>query len=414
MKKLFVILFICLTNLHSQNVAINTTGAAPNISAGLDIDYSDKGLLVPRVALSATNNNSPIGASIATSLLIYNTATASSGTTAVTPGYYYWDGSLWQRLQNTTAWQINGNSGTNPSTNFVGTTDFNGLAFRTVNVERMRINENGHVGINLIPNSLNRLQIAGNVSIGSSSFVTSYVSPTNGMLIEGKLGVGHTTVASGNYLDVAGGSAIGRVFVGGVNAPSNGLLVQGSVTFSNNTFQIADSISAKLNVFSNNQGVLLPRVALTSKIVASPVTSPANSLLVFNTATAGSSPNNVFPGYYYWNSSTSQWVRLLTELDAFVKPIRRVLGSNVTVLPTDYTIIAEGSYTVTLPNPTTVPLGRIYVVKIHDCITSPLSVSSSGGATINGSSTLLVSGAVGYDCQVTLQSDGVNWVIISD
>lgn len=68
------------------------------------------------------------------------------------------------------------------------------------------------------------------------------------------------------------------------------------------------SPSAKLEIFSNNQGFLPPRIALTATNAASPVTSPATGLLVFNTATTGTAPNNVTPGYYYWDGSL--WVRL--------------------------------------------------------------------------------------------------------
>ena len=78
----------------AQNVSINTTGAAPNASAGLDIDFTNKGLLIPRVALTITTSNAPIGAGIATSLMVYNTATVND----VIPGYYYWDGTKWVRL----------------------------------------------------------------------------------------------------------------------------------------------------------------------------------------------------------------------------------------------------------------------------------------------------------------------------
>ncbi len=68
------------------------------------------------------------------------------------------------------------------------------------------------------------------------------------------------------------------------------------------------SASAQLDVTSTTKGVLIPRVALTSLTSASPVTSPTTSLLVYNTATAGTSPSNVTPGYYYWNGTA--WVRL--------------------------------------------------------------------------------------------------------
>lgn len=42
-------------------------------------------------------------------------------------------------------WSINGNSGTNPTTNFIGTTDNQDLAFRTNNVEKVRITAKGQI-----------------------------------------------------------------------------------------------------------------------------------------------------------------------------------------------------------------------------------------------------------------------------
>ena len=63
--------------------------------------------------------------------------------------------------------------------------------------------------------------------------------------------------------------------------------------------------SARLHVSSSTKGFLPPRVALTSTTSASPITSPATGLIVYNTATVGTytSSNSVVPGYYYWNGS---------------------------------------------------------------------------------------------------------------
>lgn len=72
--------------------------------------------------------------------------------------------------------------------------------------------------------------------------------------------------------------------------------------------------SAKLEVSSTDKGFLPPRVILTSTNSASPINSPANGLMVFNTATAGSSPTNVVPGYYYWDGTGQQWVSLSTTV----------------------------------------------------------------------------------------------------
>src|SRR5574343_561753 len=90
-------LLLTTSNVFSQNVGINSSGASPDASAGLDVDFTDKGVLIPRVALTATNAAGPI-TSPTTSLLVYNTATAGTKPRDVYPGFYYWDGNGWARL----------------------------------------------------------------------------------------------------------------------------------------------------------------------------------------------------------------------------------------------------------------------------------------------------------------------------
>lgn len=68
--------------------------------------------------------------------------------------------------------------------------------------------------------------------------------------------------------------------------------------------------SAILDVQSTSKGMLVPRIALTAANAASPVTSPADALLIYNTASAGSGINAVAPGFYHWQSSISRWVAI--------------------------------------------------------------------------------------------------------
>ena len=98
MKKGYSVLIIifCLGRMgaSAQNVAINTTGNAADGSALLDVDASNKGFLMPRVALTGTSDVATISGTEATGLLVFNTASVSD----VTPGIYYWSGSVWVRL----------------------------------------------------------------------------------------------------------------------------------------------------------------------------------------------------------------------------------------------------------------------------------------------------------------------------
>ncbi len=149
-RTFLVVTFLMVTSFaQAQNVAINSTGTAPAASAGLDVSFTDKGLLIPRVALTATNAAGPI-TSPTTSLLVYNTATAGSAPNNVTPGYYFWTGSAWTRLSNGTqgSWDLQGNAGTSATNNFIGTTDANDLVFKANNTERLRIeNSSGDLKI---------------------------------------------------------------------------------------------------------------------------------------------------------------------------------------------------------------------------------------------------------------------------
>src|SRR5580765_1958317 len=114
-------------NLHAQNT-FPSTGAAgigttlPNASSLLEIKSTSKGLLISRM----TKTQRDAIASPATGLLIYQTNS--------TPGFYYYDGSAWTAVTPKAGWSLTGNANTNPSTNFIGTTDAQPLIFRVNNL----------------------------------------------------------------------------------------------------------------------------------------------------------------------------------------------------------------------------------------------------------------------------------------
>lgn len=81
---LLLLLIIYNLDLAAQNVGINSTGNTPDSSAMLDVQSSTKGILVPRVSLTALNTATPLSGP-AQSLLIYNTNASIDGGT----GYYF-------------------------------------------------------------------------------------------------------------------------------------------------------------------------------------------------------------------------------------------------------------------------------------------------------------------------------------
>lgn len=73
---------------------------------------------------------------------------AVSNTAPTTNDVLYWNGSSWAPNNgNNLFWKLNGNSGTNPANNFIGTTDAQDLVIRTNNGERMRVNTDGNVRV---------------------------------------------------------------------------------------------------------------------------------------------------------------------------------------------------------------------------------------------------------------------------
>ncbi len=152
MKRIIFTLLLAVASLpllRAQNVGIGTATPAP--SAKLEISDANRGVLIPRVALTAINVAGPVTAP-AVSLLVYNTATAGAAPNNVTPGFYYWNGTIWVRLStgNNNDWALLGNAGTNVATNFLGTTDNVSMAMRTNNVEVMRLTNTQRVGIGLV------------------------------------------------------------------------------------------------------------------------------------------------------------------------------------------------------------------------------------------------------------------------
>ena len=87
---ILLLLSVTLTG-YSQTVGMSPSGAtAPNTAAGLDVNFSTRGILIPRVALTGSTSSLPLTAHVA-GMIVYNTATVAD----VIPGMYYNNGTKW-------------------------------------------------------------------------------------------------------------------------------------------------------------------------------------------------------------------------------------------------------------------------------------------------------------------------------
>jgi|GEM_PF-1045257 len=122
----------------AQSVAINTDGSIANSAALLDVKSTTKGMLIPRMSKAQRN----AVATPANGLLVYVNAPD-------TVGFSFYNGTVWKWLEekNSNSWNLGGNAGTDPTVNFIGTTDDVPLAFRINNFERMRLTGNALLGI---------------------------------------------------------------------------------------------------------------------------------------------------------------------------------------------------------------------------------------------------------------------------
>lgn len=134
---LFVVFLLTGIVVNAQlKIGDNSTNIQK--SSVLELESSRQGLLLPRLADTAAINllTPPDG------MIIYLNADRSLRLRS--------NGS-WKKIADLTEvsanWSLNGNSGTNPALQFIGTVDGQPLIMRTNNAERLRIDSSGNVGI---------------------------------------------------------------------------------------------------------------------------------------------------------------------------------------------------------------------------------------------------------------------------
>ena len=95
MKNFYLLLILILLGYSKvTNAQVGIGTPVPNSSAQLDIESTNKGVLIPRVALKSSLDALTITSGNVESLLVYNTGAASD----LLAGFYFWQGAEWKRL----------------------------------------------------------------------------------------------------------------------------------------------------------------------------------------------------------------------------------------------------------------------------------------------------------------------------
>ncbi|TGD57664.1 beta strand repeat-containing protein [Flavobacterium humi] len=342
-RTLFFLVSFVFLGFVNGNAQVGVGTTTPQ--GALDVTSTTDGLLIPRIALSATNVATI--ATPTTSELVYNTFTSAVGPNQVTPGFYYWDGTSWVAVISSGSnsdWKQTGNAGTVAGTNFVGTTDAVDFVTKTNNTEKTRVTSAGNFGIGTstpqgsldVTSTTDGLLIP-RIALAATN-VATVATPTTSELVYNTFtsAVGPNQVTPGFYywngsawipvvtgansdwtLTGNAGTVAGTNFVGTTDAVDY-------VTKTNNTertrvtsagnFGIGTTTpQGSLDVTSTTDGLLIPRIALAATNVAT-VATPTTSELVYNTFTSAVGPNQVTPGFYYWNGSA--WIPVVTGANA--------------------------------------------------------------------------------------------------
>lgn len=441
MKKIILAVSLMYVGCTFAQVGISTATPQSTLDVVGDADNTTKldGIIAPRITGNQLSAKSYTTAQ--TGAMVYVTASASTLTGQVinvaAPGYYYFDGTVWQVFKGsastTDAWKITGNAGTVDNTHFLGTTDDVSLNFRVNNIPAGRIDAQllnsfygFRAGLNTVFSGIGNTGIgnnalranttgASNTSMGDSSMAFNVTGFQNTAV--GVVSLNNNT--SGNFNAAFGATALG------INSTGSWNTSLGSQSLPSNTtgeYNIGVGPGSLANNTTGSQNIGLGNFVLNDKVSGDH--NIALGYLAGKTLTTGN--NNIFIGqntiptisttgsnqlnignWIYGNNGriglgTATVPNSILHIGgSFAAPIKT--GSGLLAI-TDYTVLGSGD--ITLPDPTTVT-GRIYNI-IYDGV----DFTVSGLLRNNGTNFSTYGMNAGNPTKkITVQSNGSRWVI---
>ena len=186
-----------------------------------------------------------------------------------------------------------------------------------------------------------------------------------------------------------------------------GLMATAQVKIGNDPTNI--NASSLLELESSTQGVVFPRIPLTSTTAFAPLSGHVQGMTVYNTTTAG----DVTEGLYTNNGTN--WVKVGSSSPSFQIQKSRVHTESSAIVWTadDYSVVTTGlggSSKLLLPNATTLPNNSVRCVSVNAAGNVGWDPTAVAGVTrtVNSIPTTITS-AAGF-CFITISGQ---WYILS-
>jgi len=269
--------------IHTLKMTDGTVNQNYNTDALIDMQSTSKGLLLPRVELTGTTAAAPL-ANHTAGMVVYNTVSAGSGGTAVSPGYYYNDGTQWVKIGSAaaiSAWGQYGNTGTTATANWIGTNDVADFVTKTNGAERLRITSGGKLLVGT----------ATSLTGGANAIMQINNGTTNGALqiVDGTQGAGKVLTSDANGLATwTDGSGIAWTLKGNSGITANNAAYGSSLTAGTGNW-LGTINSADLILAANNKEGL--RVNTAQQVLIGTTTVPTGGttakVIIDNGTTAG-------------------------------------------------------------------------------------------------------------------------------
>jgi hypothetical protein len=322
------------------------------------------------------------------------------------------------------AWGITGNTGTTPTTNFVGTADAQDLVFRTSNTEKIRLTTNGYLGmgtttpISIFSNTAQNIAAADNTGVNTNSL--AWTLNSNGY-IAGLYNNSSVATAQGVAIKIAGTAATNRLLDLSTGATQNAAGTSVLVAQGNGNIGIGNAAPlTRLDLGTN--------IANAKLYLYSDATDPygfglaSGQLRIFS---GNNFPTNGATFGAYNGTTFSPTVKIEnqgrigigttapnTALDIDGAISTRPLASSVTV---DNQVIAVGNRSFLRLTPDDLPTNRTIILSngLQDGQQLILRVSATGpnGLELNDTGNLNLSGLAQLDDgdTITLIWDGTQW-----